>query len=107
MRRTTMRTHHARILRQVPTPAERLLWEALRARRLAGLKFRRQVPLGDGVAQFYCPAARLAVEVEDGPPDPFRDRARAARDIRTLRIAPAAVEVDLAGVLALIERTAG
>ena len=56
----------ARELRRRSTEAERLLWDHLRNRRLAGLKFRRQHPLGPYIVDFYCAAHRLIVEV-DGP----------------------------------------
>jgi very-short-patch-repair endonuclease len=48
------------------TPAERVLWEALRDRRLGGLKFRCQHPIGPFVLDFYCPERRLVVEVDGG-----------------------------------------
>ena len=48
------------------TDAEHRLWYYLRGRRLAGWKFRRQVPLGDYVADFLCEDARLIVEVDGG-----------------------------------------
>jgi very-short-patch-repair endonuclease len=56
----------ARRLRRAPPVTERLLWDLLRDRRLEGLKFRRQVPLGRYVADFLCPRHRLIVEA-DGP----------------------------------------
>jgi very-short-patch-repair endonuclease len=56
----------ARRLRHEPPVTERLLWTLLRDRRLEGLKFRRQVPLGRYVADFLCPRHRLIVEA-DGP----------------------------------------
>jgi very-short-patch-repair endonuclease len=56
----------ARALRRHPTPAERRLWQALRGRRLDGLQFRRQHPLGPYILDFYCPAHRLVVEVDGG-----------------------------------------
>lgn len=46
------------------TPAETLLWDHLRNRRLSGLKFRRQHPLGPFVVDFYCAEHRLAVEID-------------------------------------------
>lgn len=46
----------AKELRQQATPAEKILWEKLRDRRLLGLKFRRQHPLGSYIVDFYCPA---------------------------------------------------
>ncbi|HCG30518.1 MAG TPA: hypothetical protein DEU95_12540, partial [Chloroflexi bacterium] len=39
-------------------------WESLRARRLAGLKFRRQHPLGPYIVDFCCPEIRLIIEVD-------------------------------------------
>jgi very-short-patch-repair endonuclease len=54
----------ARELRKQATPAEKILWEQLRDRRLLGLKFRRQHPLGTYIVDFYCPAYRLVVEID-------------------------------------------
>src|SRR5438105_3985108 len=56
----------ARAMRRAPTPAERILWQALRNRQLAGLKFRRQFPLGPFVLDFCCPEHRLGVELDGG-----------------------------------------
>jgi very-short-patch-repair endonuclease len=44
--------------------AERVLWMLLRGRRFAGWKFRRQAPCGDYVVDFFCPSARLVVELD-------------------------------------------
>lgn len=57
----------ARGQRRSPTLAEEALWRDLRARRLDGLKFRRQTPIGSYVVDFVCFEARLIVEL-DGPP---------------------------------------
>ena len=54
----------AKELRKQATPAEKILWEQLRGRRLLGLKFRRQHPLGTYIVDFYCPAQRLVVEID-------------------------------------------
>ena len=48
------------------TDAERMLWYRLRASRLQGWKFRRQVPLGRYVVDFLCEEAHLIVEVDGG-----------------------------------------
>jgi very-short-patch-repair endonuclease len=56
----------ARELRQEMTPAEKILWEHLRGRKLGGFKFRRQHPLGPFIADFYCAECRLVIEL-DGP----------------------------------------
>ena len=54
----------AKELRQQATPVEKIIWEQLRDRRLLGLKFRRQHPLGIYIVDFYCPAHRLVVEID-------------------------------------------
>ena len=94
------------------TDAERRLWAALRNRRLADLKFRRQVPLGRYVLDFYCEDARLAVEV-DGSQHAQRvayDEARtlwlASKRIRTVRVWNNDVIQNLAGVLEIIASAA-
>jgi very-short-patch-repair endonuclease len=79
----------ARRLRRDPSATERFLWERLRQRRLGGLKFRRQMPLGPYVLDFVCLRHRLVVEA-DGPfHDPARDAARdawlLAKGFRVLR----------------------
>src|SRR4051794_28799022 len=56
----------ARKLRRHQTDAERTLWFRLRDRRLAGLKFRRQMPIDPYVVDFCCEAARVIVEVDGG-----------------------------------------
>jgi very-short-patch-repair endonuclease len=68
----------ARELRRSPTLPEGLLWQRLRIRP-GDLKFRRQHPIGPYIVDFYCPAARLVVEV-DGESHGMGDRP--ARDAR-------------------------
>ena len=64
-------------MRSDQTAAEHILWQELRARRLAGFKFRRQVPVGPFIADFLCHERRLAVEVDgDSHDDPVKDRQR-------------------------------
>ena len=60
------RTALARALRRSSTEAEKKLWNLLRDRRLEGWKFRRQVPLGSYVVDFYCSKAKLIVEADGG-----------------------------------------
>ena len=59
-------TQHARQLRERQTRAESLLWSALRAKRLCGLKFRRQHPIGPFIADFACIERDLVVELDGG-----------------------------------------
>jgi len=51
-------------MRREQRPAEEKLWWCLRDRRLCGLKFRRQVPIGNYVADFYCASAKVVVELD-------------------------------------------
>jgi len=55
-----------RCLRRNMPPAESILWLHLRNKRLDGSKFRRQYSIGKYVVDFYCPKARLVIEI-DGP----------------------------------------
>jgi very-short-patch-repair endonuclease len=71
-----MTLRNARRLRRDCTDAERVLWAALRDRRLAGFKFRRQHPLAGTLLDFACPAHRLAIEADGGQHDPLIDAAR-------------------------------
>jgi len=41
-----------------------VVWQALRGRRLDGIRFRRQHPIGPYILDFYCEEARLAVEID-------------------------------------------
>src|SRR3990167_2060148 len=57
-------TDRARDLRQAQTVFERKFWARVRNRQLGGLKFRRQVPVGPYIADFYCEDAALIVELD-------------------------------------------
>jgi very-short-patch-repair endonuclease len=56
----------ARQLWKGATQHERLLWRHLRNRQLQGWKFRRQHPVDRYIIDFYCPEARLAIELDGG-----------------------------------------
>src|SRR6185503_2824320 len=68
----------ARMLRRDQTDVEECLWSHLRARRLEGEKFVRQLQIDAYVADFACRTARLAIELDGGQHDPTRDAARTA-----------------------------
>ena len=59
-------TRRARQLRQQQTDAERRLWWQLRARQLAGVKFRRQQPIGCFVVDFCALDPKLVIELDGG-----------------------------------------
>ena len=67
--------YQSRSLRRDSTDAEKKLWRKLRARQLAGAKFRRQHPLGPYILDFYCAEARLAIEL-DGGQHAFEEQSR-------------------------------
>jgi very-short-patch-repair endonuclease len=54
----------ARELRQEGTEAEKLLWNALRGKRLDGLKFRRQHPYENTILDFFCVEHQLVIELD-------------------------------------------
>jgi len=51
-------------LRNSATAAERVLWSRLKHSQLLGFKFRRQQGIAQYVVDFYCPACKLAVEID-------------------------------------------
>jgi very-short-patch-repair endonuclease len=65
-RESGSRIQRARQLRADDTTPEARLWTALRDRRLGGWKWRRQVPRGPFILDFFCPEARLVIEVDGG-----------------------------------------
>ena len=94
-------------MRREPVLYERRLWAILRDRRLAGLKFRRQVVIGRYIADFVCLRHRLVVEA-DGPhhDDRIEDAERDAwfeeQGFRVLRFPNQMIENHREKVLAAI-----
>lgn len=80
----------ARRLRVGQTDAEQKLWQHLRDRRLQGLKFRRQKPIGRYIVDFICHERMLVVELDGGQhlestADQARDEWLSAKGLRVLR----------------------
>ena len=67
----------ARALRKAATPEEETLWELVRHDKL-GIPIRRQHPLGAFIVDFYCPRAKLAIELDGANHEPARDEKRDA-----------------------------
>ena len=55
---------NARRMRKALTEAELKLWNAVRAHRLMGLAFRRQLPIAGYIVDFACPLKKLIVELD-------------------------------------------
>ncbi len=99
----------ARTLRATSTDAERKLWAALRNRRFANAKFRRQHSIGPYIADFACVAARLVVKLDGSQHtdaaayDERRSAMMAEHGWRVLRFWNADVLTNLDGVLRMLE----
>jgi very-short-patch-repair endonuclease len=98
----------ARRLRRNMTRAETMLWHRLRANRLDGLAFRRQQVIRGFIADFYCHAVGVAIEldgsVHDGQIDYDAERTRILSElgIVVIRFPNSAVEQDIESVLTVI-----
>jgi very-short-patch-repair endonuclease len=81
----------AKQLRREMTPAERALWMLLRRNALDGFHFRRQQVIAGYIVDFYCDAAKLAIELdgtvheEQWKHDRSRDKSISRQGVRILR----------------------
>ncbi len=98
---------YSRRLRKEMTEAERVLWSRIRGKQLKGLQVYRQKPIGRFVVDFYCPKAKLVIEVDGGQhyteelraKDETRDRYMMTQGLRTLRFSDKEIFENLTGVL--------
>ncbi len=102
--RPPLATDRARAMRREMTEAERKLWFLLRSRRLAGVKFRRQAPIGPFIADFVCLDRKIVVEADGGQhfasdTDARRDRWLAGEGYVVLRYANTDIIANPDGVL--------
>ena len=72
---------NAREFRKEPTEGEKILWGELRGKKLDGIKFRRQQPIGYFVVDFYSSMYRLVVEVDGPIHDSQKEADKARQDI--------------------------
>jgi tRNA dimethylallyltransferase len=99
-----------RKLRNELTEAEKILWLHLRGRGFSGFKFRRQHSVGPFVVDFYCPQARLVIEIDgDSHFEPLaeqRDQTRQSfiesQDLRVIRFTNIDVQQNIESVLEAI-----
>jgi very-short-patch-repair endonuclease len=106
--------NRAKQLRQTMTRAETLLWRYLKADRIDGLSFRRQVPFRNYIADFVCLSAKLIVEL-DGETHDFEERQKAdqhrdaflvSEGFCVLRFTNEQVMSNLEGVVEVIRQVA-
>lgn len=57
---------NSRTLRTNMTDAEQVLWYRIRRKQIQNVQFYRQKPLLSFIVDFYCPAAKLIVELDGG-----------------------------------------
>ena len=55
---------NAKWLRNNSTKHEQILWECLRKNKILGVRIKRQHPIGTYIADFYCHAAKLVIEID-------------------------------------------
>ena len=114
MRATGKSMSNARRLRRAMSLPEVKLWALLR-RSPGGVRFRRQHPVGPYVADFYCPAAKLMIEIDgrfhDNAEAQQKDVARTAYieqlGLKVLRILASDVLADAVAVADGLVRLCG
>jgi very-short-patch-repair endonuclease len=100
----------AREMRRLPTEAERNFWQMVRGRQLGSLKFKRQFPIGNYIADFVCLDHRLIVEIDGAPHesnrryDSRRDAFLTTQGFRVLRFWNYEISADIEGVMQAIEQ---
>ena len=114
MREITLISTRARAMRKSMSPPEVMLWTHLRGRNPDKPTFRRQHPIGSIIVDFYCPSARLAVEVdgsshwdeESHDRDEARDHWLRRQGVSVLRVSASEVFRDPGGVADSVLRLA-
>jgi very-short-patch-repair endonuclease len=97
----------ARVLRKNMTDAERRLWSKIRRKQLKEFQFYRQKNIVDYIVDFYCPAAKLIVEIDGGQhyseenivKDEARDEFLSDLGFRVLRFSNSDVFKNIEGVV--------
>ncbi len=105
----------SRTLRKQMTDAEEALWQRVRRKQICGLQFYRQKPLLSFIVDFYCPKAKLVIELDGSqhhePEHRIRDRERDARlnalGLRVLRFDNRRVLGEMDRVLEVIREHVG
>ncbi|MGF1540113.1 MAG: endonuclease domain-containing protein [Pleurocapsa sp.] len=105
---TPEKVKFAQELRQNMTPAEKILWQYLRAKRFQGFKFRRQQIIEGFIVDFYCHSLGLVIEVDgkihdrQKDYDADRDKIIAAKGLFILRFTNQQVTENIESVLKTI-----
>ena len=102
---------NSRTLRTNMTDAEQMLWYHLRRKQIQGVQFYRQKPLLAFIVDFYCPAAKLVIELdgsqhfeaEHQAKDQARDAALEGLGLHVLRFDSRQVMLETDAVLEVID----
>ena len=97
----------ARQLRRNMTEAESFLWQRIRRKQLKGRQFYRQKNIGNYIVDFYCPSAKVIIELDGGQHyrqegnrrDQVRDKYLESLGFRVLRFSDREVFKNIEGVL--------
>jgi very-short-patch-repair endonuclease len=54
----------AQALRDTETVEEKMIWDIVKDNQILGFRFRRQHPMADFIADFYCHRANLVIEID-------------------------------------------
>jgi very-short-patch-repair endonuclease len=100
----------ARELRKQGVLSEVILWEHLKGKKVFGLQFSRQKPIGNFIVDFYCSKMKLVIEIDgtshDGRFDYDMERQRIleAMGLTVLRFNDSDVKKEVNSVLAAIRQ---
>ena len=102
-------------LRKNMTKAEVRLWVHIRKKQIANLQFYRQRPIGNYIVDFYCPDAKLVIEVDGGQHfddegleyDEIRDAFLEGQGLKVLRFTNLDVMQNIESVVFMIEHEIG
>jgi very-short-patch-repair endonuclease len=102
---------NSRTLRTEMTDAERVLWKRVRFKQVRGLTLYRQKPLLKFIVDFYCPKAKLVIELDGSQhfedahrvADAERDAALTGLGLRVLRFDNRQVLTEIEAVMAVID----
>ena len=103
---------NARMLRRNMTKPERFLWSKIRSKQVQGLQWYQQKPIANYIVDFYCPKAKLVIEIDGDQhyeetmrvKDEERDNALQSLDICVLRFGNNDIFQNIEGVLMSIQR---
>jgi len=97
----------ARNMRKNMTYPETVLWSRIRMKQLKGYQFYRQKPVAEYIVDFYCPKAKLVIELDGGrhksadsiKKDTLRDNNLESLGLKVLRFNNNDVIENIEGVL--------